>query len=282
MPITFVEDNDSRSATIYRRGTRGASTYSKSWKAFGTSDDSELHASINAQISTGGYGWQYPGVADAQLYVESYSVAYLGDDAWQVTAQYQKTGVDAVEETPMKRSRSFDTTGGTQHLTQAKAESRFGTGAPDMSMAIGVDSNGVNGVDVVIPQLQWSEAYDVPSTYVTDSYIRGVSGITGMTNNATFRGFEVGEVLFMGCSGSHEWDTHTGNGPWSLSFRFVASKNVTAQAVGDMSVNKKGHEYLWVRYEDAVSGGTSLLKKPKYAYVNQVYASGSFSSLGIG
>ena len=282
MAIRFVEDNDSRSATIYRAGTRGASTYTKSWKAFGTSDDRELHTSINYQISSQGYGWQYPGVAGAQLYVESYSVSYLGDDAWQVTAQYQKMGAeDAERPTPLKRSRSFDTTGGTQHLTQAKSETRYGTGAPDMQMAIGVDSNGVNGVDVVIPQLQWSENYDVPSTYVTDAYIRGVSEITGRTNASTFRTFAAGEVLFMGCTGSHEWDDQAGNGPWSLSYRFVASTNVTAQQVGTMSVNKKGHEYLWVRYEDTVAGET-LIKKPKYAYVNKVYDSGSFDSLGIG
>jgi hypothetical protein len=216
-----------------------------------------------------------------QLTAEQYGVSYLGDKAWQVTISYEKGGAEDGTE-PLKRARSFDTTGGTQHLTQAYAESRFGAGAPDQKKAIGVDSNGVNGVDVVVPQLQWQESYDVPNAYVTSAWIRGVAGVTGTTNNASFRGFEAGEVLFVGCSGSQEWDDQKGRGPWSLSFRFVASKNVTGETIGDITgVAKKGHEYLWVRYEDAVDSST-LLKKPKAVYVNQVYRPADFSALGIG
>jgi hypothetical protein len=133
-----------------------------------------------------------------------------------------------------------------------------------------------------VPQLQWQESYDVPNAYVTSTWIRGVAGVTGTTNNAPFRGFEAGEVLFIGCSGSHEWDDQKGRGPWSLSFRFVASKNVTGDTIGDISgVNKKGHEYLWVRYEDAEESNV-LLKKPKAVYVNKVYRESSFTALGIG
>jgi hypothetical protein len=122
----------------------------------------------------------------------------------------------------------------------------------------------------------------VPNSYVTSAWIRGVAGVTGTTNNAAFRGFEAGEVLFLGCSGSQEWDDQKGSGPWSLSFRFAASKNVTGETIGDITgISKKGHEYLWVRYEDAVSSN-SLLKKPKAVYVNKVYKDSNFSTLGIG
>jgi hypothetical protein len=281
MNLTWIEDGDSRQATIVRKGRKATSSYVKSYKIFGTADDTALHAAVNAEISVNGRYWQYPGVPGMQLMAESYSVSFLGDNAWQLTINYAKDGAEDGSQ-PLKRSRSFDTTGGTQHLTQAFAESRFGSGAPDQKKAIGVDSNGVNGVDIVVPQLQWQESYDVPNSYVTDAYIRGVSGITGTTNNASFRGFEAGEVLFVGCSGSQEWDDDKGRGPWSLSFRFVASKNVTGETIGDISgVSKKGHEYLWVRYEDAVDSNV-LLKKPKAVYVNKVYRESSFSALGIG
>jgi hypothetical protein len=279
--LVWVEDGDSRQATIVRKGKKATSSYTKSYKIFGTADDTVLHAEINAEVSAYGRYWQYPGASDMKLMAESYSVSFLGDNAWQLTINYAKDGAEDGN-APLKRSRSFDTTGGTQHLTQAYAEARFGTGAPDQRRAIGVDSNGVNGVDIVVPQLQWQESYDVPNSYVTDGYIRGVSGVTGTTNNAAFRGFEAGEVLFVGCSGSQEWDDEKGRGPWSLSFRFVASKNVTGETIGDISgVSKKGHEYLWVRYEDAVDSNV-LLKKPKAVYVNKVYRESSFSALGIG
>jgi hypothetical protein len=281
MALVWVEDGDSRQATIVRKGKKATSSYVKSYKIFGTADDVVLHAAINSEVSQDGKYWQYPGASSMQLMAESYSVSFLGDNAWQLTINYSKDGAEAGSE-PLKRARSFDTTGGTQHMTQAYAETKFGQGAPDQQRAIGVDSNGVNGVDVVVPQLQWQESYDVPNAFVTDAYIRGVSGVTGTTNSGEFRGFEAGEVLFVGCSGSQEWDDEKGRGPWSLSFRFVASKNVTGETIGGISgVNKKGHEYLWVRYEDAVDSNV-LLKKPKAVYVNKVYREGNFSALGIG
>lgn len=281
--LVWVEDGDSRQATIVRKGKKAASSYQKSYKIFGTADDTVLHSAINTEISSSGRYWQYPGVTGMALMAESYSVSFLGDNAWQLTVNYSKDGAEDGTE-PLKRARSFDTTGGTQHMTQAFAETGFGVlgqSPPSQYNAIGVDSSGVNGVDVVVPQLQWQESYDVPNSYVTDAYVRGVAGVTGTTNNATFRGFEAGEVLFVGCSGSQEWDDEKGRGPWSLSFRFVASKNVTGEQIGPIFVNKKGHEYLWVRYEEEVSGN-NLLKKPKAVYVNKVYRESAFSALGIG
>jgi len=281
MALTWIEDGDSRQATIVRAGRKATSSYAKSYKIFGTQDDVEVHTAVSNAIASTLTYWQYPGLPTMQLRAEQYSVSYLGDDAWQVTISYEKNGAEDGTD-PLKRARSFDTSGGTKHMTQAYAESRFGTGAPDQKMAIGVDSNGVNGIDIVVPQLQWQESYDVPNAYVTSSWIRGVAGVTGTTNSSAFRGFEAGEVLFVGCSGSQEWDDQKGRGPWSLAFRFVAEKNVTGQTIGDITgVSKKGHEYLWVRYEDAVDSNV-LLKKPKAVYVNKVYRESDFSALGIG
>ncbi len=295
--LVWVEDGDSRQATIVRKGKKATSSYVKSYKIFGTADDVVLHAAINAEISANGRYWQYPGVSGMQLMAESYSVSFLGDNAWQLTINYSKDGAEDGTE-PLKRARSFDTTGGTQHITQAaqgdivgvsgnaittaSPERRFPPSAPMMNGAIGVDSNGVNGVDIVSPQLQWQESYDVPNAYITSAYIRGLAGITGTVNNASFRGFAAGEVLFLGCLGSQEWDDQKGRGPWSLTYRFVASQNVTNKTIGSISgIDKKGHEYLWVRYEDAVSS-SSLIKQPKAVYVDKVYMDGDFSGLGIG
>ncbi|NBW14852.1 MAG: hypothetical protein EBR82_43315 [Caulobacteraceae bacterium] len=297
---TWVEDKSSRSATIYRLGKKAASTMRRSYKVFGYTDDTPLHADCNQRITGQLMFWQYPG-ANVQLRAESYTVDYLGDDAWHVEIQYEKVGADASEPDPLKRSRSFDTSGGTQHITQALDNVTVLTGrtgtttvtqsgerryppstAPSMNGAIGVDGSSVNGVDIVVPALTWTETYDVPSTYVTSGYIRGLAGLTGSVNNASFRGFDAGEVLFVGCSGSQEWDEEKGNGPWTLSFKFVASPNVTNQKIGDITgVEKKGHEYLWVRYEDAVSSN-DLVKRPRSVYVNRVYRDGNFSGLGIG
>jgi hypothetical protein len=289
MALTWVEDKASRAATIVRLGSRGTATYSKSFKVFGTDDDLVLHNEINAYVQNWGFYWQYPGAGNEKLAIDSYSVSYLGDGAWQVTLSYQKAGADNDERPdPFKRSRSFDTTGGTQHITQALAETKYGTSAPDQKGAIAVDDDRVGGVDIVVPALQWTETYDVPHKYVTAAYIKSVAAVTGTTNSAAFRTFAKGEVLFIGCTGQQEWDSDRGDGPWSLSYRFIASPNAgsgaTAPAitVGEITgIEKKGHEYMWVRYESAVDSST-VIKKPKAVYVNRVYREGDFSGLGLG
>lgn len=287
MPLTWVEDNASRSATIHRLGKKAESTMSRSYKVFGTTDDVVVHADANAVITGQLMFWQYPG-ANVQLMAESYSVEYLGDDAWHVTINYSKDGADADEPDPLRRSRSFDTSGGTQHITQALTESRFGDNAPNQQLAIGVDGDNVNGVDVVIPALSWTETYDVPSQFVTSAYIKSIAALTGTVNNAAFRTFAAGEVLFIGASGSQDWDNQKGDGPWSLSYKFTASPNagagqtLPAITIGAINgIEKRGHEYLWVRYESAVEG-SSLLKRPRFVYVNRVYRETNFAGLGIG
>lgn len=283
MPVlTWVEDNNSRSATIHRLGRRGQSSYRKSWKLFGSSDDLVVHDDVNTTLSLHALYWQYPNQPLNSLQAESYTLEYLGDNAWQLEVTYASNGADSDEQPqPLNRSRSFETGGSTTHITQALAETKFGTG-PAMNSAIGVSADSVAGVDVVVPQFSWTEAYDVPAKYVTQAYIVSLHNLTGTVNTESFRGFAAGEVLFLGASGAQQWDSQKGDGPWNLSYKFIASPNATGLTVGSITgIEKKGHEYLWVLYEDNVSDDT-LLKKPKTVYVNQVYKTASFSGLGIG
>lgn len=286
----WIETTGSRGASIARKGRRAESTVSTTYKVFGAADDTEVHTLANNYFSAN----RFYQVGDYTLMVDSYSISHLGDDAWEVTATYKNGGVDD-EATPFRRTRSFDTTGGTSHMTQAikgagttDGERRYPTSAPAAEHAINVDDSGVKGVDVVSPALQWQETYDVPSAYVTAAYIKNVAMLTGTVNNAAFRTFLPGEVLFAGCTGSQEWDSEKGDGPWQLSYKFIASPNagagqtLPALECGSITgIEKRGHEFLWVRYEDAVSG-TTLLKRPKHVYVNKVYRDGNFALLGIG
>ena len=305
MALNWVEDSTSRSATIYRVGRRDPSTRSRVWNVIGTSDEDVLHADINTKITTLYAYWNYPGQPLVRLRAEQYSVSYQGDDSWLVTVNYEKIGADDPTQVgPLKRVRSFDTTGGTQTVTQSRGcaagESVWGPAGqlqgqnkPSMYGAINVDDRGVNGVDIVVPQLTWTESYDVPSSYVTSAYIRAVHLLTGTVNLAAFRGFLKNEVLFLGMTGQQEWDAQRGDGPFSLSYRFSATPNrgneafgasLPPEAIGDIAAyNKYGHDFLWVKYASQDDQNNNIvIRKPLFVYVNKVYPDGDFSKIGIG
>jgi hypothetical protein len=235
--LTWIEDRESRKSTIVRLGRKAPSSYLKSFKVFGTDDDQVLHADCNGNITANLQYWYYPsigGSASFQARAESYSTDYLGDKCWKVTIQYEKAGADDPSDNnpqPLRRTRQFDTSGGTAHITQGWQETAYapaGATATDRKGAINVNGDRVDGVDIVEPALSWTETYDVPSAYVTSAYIKTAASLTGTVNDAAFRTFAAGEVLFLGLSGSQEADAQKGNGPWSLSYKFVASPNAGA------------------------------------------------------
>ena len=176
---------------------------------------------------------------------------------------------------------TFDTGGGTQHLTQSiKTAGKFPSDAPDYGGAIGYDGENVNGVDIVQPVMNFAETHYFTQGKVTTTFKRKVAELTGKVNSDAFRGYDPGEVLFLGASGTLRGDKSTSL--WEINYRFAVSPNRKQFNVGAISVSsKKGWDYMWVRYTDKPDNG-KVLKKPSSVYVEQVYESGSLSSLGLG
>ena len=175
----------------------------------------------------------------------------------------------------------FDTGGGTQHITQSlDTVGYYGVVGftPSNKGAIGVTPDGVEGVDIVVPVYRFSEMHWLSAAFVDAAYRATLFDLTGKVNNASWNGFAAGEVLFEGAAGSKR-----GTGDWEIAFRFAASPNVTGLAVGDITgIDKKGWEYLWVRYVDGVDAAAKApIRTPKYAYVEKVYEERDFSALGF-
>jgi hypothetical protein len=181
-------------------------------------------------------------------------------------------------------SFTFDTTGGTQHITQSlDTIATYGPDASDqLGGAIGFDGERVAGCDITVPVFNFTEVHSFDPDDVNAAYKIAVMELTGKTNQAAFRGFAAGEVLFLGASGSRHGTLP--EDPWEITFQFAASKNKTGLSVGSITgIAKKGWEYLWVQYgEDVDATNKVLVRKPVSAYVEQVYEEGDFSSLNLG
>ena len=209
------------------------------------------------------------------LFLDDYHIVHLGNGVWEGTAHYVKWKSES--------QYSFDTGGGTQHVTQSIVNvgkyAATGFTAPDFMGAIGVTDDRVEGTDITVPVFNFTETHYIEKALVTGAYKLALFSLTGKVNGSGFKGFAKGEVLFLGASGSKR-----GLDDWEITFRFAASPNVAGLSLGSITgISKEGWQYLWVRFiDDEDPTAKALIKRPVSAYVEQVYSYGDFSNLGIG
>lgn len=177
----------------------------------------------------------------------------------------------------------FDTTGGTIHITQAKAEvGRFPSTAPDQKGAIAVDGDEVKGTEIVVPAMKINVSFKHPLGVITLPQAKFLASITGTVNSDNFLTFPPGEVLFLGARGADGSEAEA-----TVSYQFAMAANQSGVNIGGIAgVAKKAWEVAWVRYEDAVvstDGQEKPTRQPKYVYVDRVYEEVAMSvALGFG
>lgn len=209
------------------------------------------------------------------------AVPTAAPETWDVLIEYS---AKKEEENEGSFSRAFEVSQGTQHIIQSlntvasyKAAGVAGA-IPNNQGAIGVTKDSVDGVDVPVPEAKFSETYYIPQAAFTLAYQRTVTLMCATWNDATFRGYASGEVLFNGITAS----LSTEDGPWQATFTFSISPNRTNLTVGTINgINKRGWDYVWLWYAD-VQNGQAMRKVPYYAYVEQVLYPSDFTLLGIG
>ncbi|QNN25143.1 hypothetical protein HED60_23640 [Planctomycetales bacterium ZRK34] len=274
MPITCTENIDSRQ---YTEDQSAELVYS----IRGTADEDAAMASLKATAPD-----IFRGLVRQPPTVEPVHIDTVNPDRciWTGTAQYAPRQYEQPPETG-DSSFSFDTGGGTQHITQSLGTvgsyAASGT-APNFRGAIGVTHDNVEGVDITIPVYNFSETHYLPASQVTNTYKGTLFALTGKVNSGAFRGLAAGECLFLGASGSRRGTDEEDD--WEITFRFAGSPNRTGISVGPITgIAKKGWEYLWVRYADVEdTASNTLVKQPVAAYVEKVYEEASFAGLGIG
>ena len=228
---------------------------------------------------------------DGQLLVrQEFIPKVTGPDSWDIDVRYGTEDDRKSHEVPEAGfwRFSFDTTGGSHKVTQSletihRVEADPADPAPDLKQAIGWNGTKVQGVEIVVPKLEFNiTAYYEPAS-ITSDYMKNLARKTGRTNDGVWLGFAEGEVLYMGSTGDGDVPLASGARvkPIPIVHKYAASENVTALAVGDMTVpTKKGFEYLWVRYKQIESADAkNLIPKPVHAYVERVYEKVDFAAL---
>lgn len=206
--------------------------------------------------------------------------------SWDVVVEYEDP--EQIDDKQQVDTGSYtfsvSTTGGTARILSSLATiNRYappGKTAPNFKQAIGVTREGdVQGVDIIVPACKFTMSYRQPKHVITTPYVRLVESITGTVNNATFYGRAAGEVLFAGGNGRQG----TNSDP-TWDYEFIRLPNIAGQTIGEIiNVAKKGHEYLWVLFEESADPTAKYtVKKPKAVYVERVYLETNFGVLGIG
>ena len=210
----------------------------------------------------------------------------LGKAIFEATAEYETLtpieGADSGDEpdsnfTP--GSLAWDTTGGTERRTQAISERVLGDDAgADFGGAINVSGTSVQGIDVVVPSMRYSETWIMPLNIgLSYEYVANVFRLTGTVNKEKFRAFAAGEALFLGARA--QW---SGDQPYvPVTFEWNCRPNDDKYSLkGLPDTLKKGWEYVWVIYEMDNVGNTRLQRPRSYVF-DTVYKDGDLSLLLI-
>jgi hypothetical protein len=213
-------------------------------------------------------------------------VQNLGYSIWLVTFSYEHLegedgGGGGGDTGDISGIVEFDTAGASQHLTQAIQQAVYPTSILDVKNAIGWNGDTVEGVDIVVPQLEITLLKKLPLNYVTGVYVKNLARLTGKTNLVPYtigsEQFDAGELLFRGAQGT------VANSQWDLRCSMSASENRTSFTVGTITVNSKGgHDYLSVKYkkeEETAGGQTNIVPKPEFVFVSKVYEQADFRAV---
>jgi hypothetical protein len=274
MPITMDEKFLSRPAT----GGENAQT-ELIYILRGSDDEIALKATL-----VGGTPLWYDGLKRKTWHVEQ-----VANELWEGTVRYEPP--PQVNSDVGSIRISCDISGGTQHITQSlQTVGRYpapGKTAPDFQGAIGVTHDNVEGVDIIVPVFKFTATKVFAPSGLPN--LGTVYSLTGKVNSGAFSvtdtitgltiGLADGECLFNGAKVGEP----RSDGNVEISYEFAGSPNATGLSVGAIGgINKKGWEYLWVRYADTEDDAAKLVvKRPIAAYVEKVYELTGFGGLGL-
>ncbi len=264
MPITVSEKWDSR------EGTTGESASTDlRYIIRGTDDDAAARDALVAN-SPAFYNL---------LIRQSAHIARLGEDTWEGTVRY---GTSSPPQTGQS-SFSFDTGGGSQHITQGRGTvarySAPGKTAPNFGGAIGVTQDNVEGVDIYVPVYNFSETHHIDPADVTGAY----KSTTCLFDRVRQQRCVQRVRPRRGAVPGSLW--HAAR-PGGLGDHLQVRRQPECDRSGHRRDHRDQQEGLGVPvgavHRCRGHDRQVLVKKPIAVYVEQVYPMAAFAGLGIG
>lgn len=178
---------------------------------------------------------------------------------------------------------NFECSTGTSHITNAIQNITIRKADVDPGTFIGwngkiKDESEITGVDILVPTLRESYTKNIKLSKLNNAYRRKIAKLTGKINSKTFKGWDRGEVLFLGCSFSAPEKTSK---KVTVTFNFAIQPNEGAEIDGE-EFFKNGWEYAWtIAGTNIDEGMTTPKNKVTGIYCSQVYYYADFGALGL-
>lgn len=216
--------------------------------------------------------------------IKTISVDRQEDNAIYYTVSYQQDETSSADKKQEEQATvSFDCGGGTMHRTHAIGKERIAFGTKKAGGAIGWNGKSgsemsITGVDIPTAQLRETYTKIMKLSKITTAYKRKVANLVGKVNMGSFKGWESGEVMFLGMSYSCPAKK---SAKVTVSFNFSIQMNEHNAQVGEKKIgNKKGWEYVWVLSKTVMDKDTPKLDI-EAIYVDQVCEYANFGILGL-
>ena len=212
-------------------------------------------------------------------------------ETYKVRAEYEissESGGDSSNNVEKQETTiSFDCGGGTKHINYAIVQTehryKYYPGQVDIGKAInwngkvGPESE-IAGIDIPTAQLRESYTRYMKPSQLTTSFRKKVARLVGKVNNGSFKGWDAGEVMFLGMSFS---GAEKGPDKIAVTFNFAIQLNEElAEIAGKKFKDKQGFDYAWVLHNSEVTKD-GVKVDIEAIYAARVCERASFRDLGL-
>lgn len=136
-----------------------------------------------------------------------------------------------------------------------------------------------SGVNVFFPGMSEQCRKTMLSASDTPALRATIESVYGKVNNATFHGWDAGEVLFMGASIGEPYFNDSGDELVDVTYQFQIQRNEASRLIGDIELSAvEGWDYKWGIYGLDPASGTQGVR---LAASSRVYERADFSVLNL-